>query len=302
MSAVRLSLVMASVGRADEVGRLLDSLLAQTAGGIEWIVADQNADDRLRPHLDRARDAGLPVQHLRLARPNLSAARNAGIAVARGRWVAFPDDDCWYEPDTVAQLLDVLARQPGWQGAVIDWVEQSRSHAQPSGHAVDADADPRLSLPAWRRFRGGDASSIALVLDAALLRTLGGFDERLGVGQRYGAAEETDLVLRALAAGAVIGRVPQARVHHHHPGQQPPREVDWRRWRQAMARGRGTGALYAKHRLAWAVRLRGLVGPSWQACRAGQGWPGLWLALATAAGRLQGALSWWWSMRDGAGR
>jgi len=281
--APQLSLVMASVGRADEVDRLLDALLAQTAGAIEWIVADQNADERLLPAVERARAAGLPVQHLRLPQPNLSAARNAGIAAARGRWIAFPDDDCWYEPEAVERLLQALAAQAAWRGAVMDWVEQSQARGRP------LQAGERLDLAAWRRFRGGDASSIAIVLDRTLLQALGGFDERLGVGRRYGAAEETDLLLRALAAGAQIGRVPQARVHHA-LAQAP--QVDRRGWRQALSRGRGTGALYVKHRLAWAVRLRGLVGPCWQAVRAGQV-GGLWLALATTLGRLQGALGWW---------
>jgi glycosyltransferase involved in cell wall biosynthesis len=70
--------VLATYGRVDEIGRLMDSLAAQTCVDFELIFADQNADERVLPFVQRAQAAGWRVQHLRLPEPNLSAARNAG--------------------------------------------------------------------------------------------------------------------------------------------------------------------------------------------------------------------------------
>lgn len=277
------SLVLATVGRTDDVMRLLRSLVAQTSQDFELIIVDQNPDDRLEPHVRFARDANLQVRHLRMLRPNLSAARNLGIAEARGAVIAFPDDDCWYEPEVVATVLTALASHADWTGLVAQWVEQARSHG-------DMPCAPLLSAARWRRFRDGDASSISLFLRTEALRSCGGFDARLGVGQWFGAGEETDLVLGLLGRGAQLARCPHARVHHRHV---PAAQVqDGTHWRQALRRARGTGALYVKHRLAPAVIVRGLLAPALKSLWPWGGRRKFGLGVAASAGRLQGALAW----------
>lgn len=280
---MKLSLVLATVGRADDVGRLVRSLAAQTSGDFELIVVDQNSDDRLLPYVVQAREAGLEVTHLRQEIPNLSAARNLGIAQARGEVVAFPDDDCWYEPQVIELVCAAFAAHADWRGVVAQWVEQSEARGgQP--------ADALLSSERWRRFRDGDASSICLFMRLDLLRQLGGFDARLGVGQWFGAAEETDLILKALGQGAVVARCSAARVHHRYvPPEQAQASLSWR---AVLRRARGTGALYVKHRLAPVVVVRGLLAPPAKAVWHWRGSHALKLALATSVGRLQGAMAW----------
>lgn len=288
MKQPTFSLILATYGRVDEIGRLLDSLQVQTCQDFELIVVDQNPDERVLPFVQRAQAAGWAVQHLRQDRPNLSAARNAGMAVARGEWLALPDDDCWYEPDTLAEVKTAAQARAGeLDGLVINWVEQA--------HKTDPAQDSPLRLEAWRRFRGSDASSITLFLRAARVREVGGFDERLGVGQWYGAGEETDLVLRLLAAGARLERLLSSRVHHafgdrHHH--------DFRgALRFGRNRERGWGAICAKNRLPVLTIARGLFGPLlWPVLRP-SGWCGLGRAIGVTAGRWQGY--WGWRCREG---
>lgn len=280
---MKLSLIMATFGRADDIGRLVDSLAQQTCQDFELLVVDQNPDDRVEPFVMRARQLGLQVQHLRLARPGLSAARNVGLAAAQGNVVGFPDDDCWYEPDLVATVRDTLASQDAWGGLIACWLEQQAAHPAQTG-------DDALALARWRQFKGGDASSITLFFRTTLLRQVGGFDERLGVGRWYGAAEETDLLFRLLANQVVVARWPAARVHHRYvaagsAGAARPG------WRQVWRRARGTGALYIKHRLSAWIILRGLIAPVGRAVLRLDP-VGLGRALASAGGRLQGAITW----------
>lgn len=284
MSRPSITLVLATLGRADEIGRLLDSLSSQARTPHELVVVDQNPDDRVLPYVEQARQAGLAVKHLRLVEPNLSAARNRGIAEASGDVIAFPDDDCWYAPDLVEQVQQAFGRHPGWDGLVAQWVEQAQ------GLGRQANDGFTLSAAAWRQFRGGEASSISLFIKASALQRFGGFDEQFGVGLWFGSGEETDLLLRMLGGGAVIGQWAPARVHHRFTRQALARQQA--RWRNVLHRARGTGAIYAKHRLSGWVILRGLLAPIAMALWQRQGFRALALALVETFGRLQGACAW----------
>lgn len=281
---MKVSLVVATFGRADALARLIDSLAAQTSTHFELLVIDQNPDDRLLPYIEQARQAQLAVKHLRLAKPSLSGARNLGIAEATGDVIAFPDDDCWYAPDLVEQVQAAFQQHPTWDALVAQWVEQAEGMARPTA------GGQTLSAAAWRQFRGGEASSISLFARASALQRHGGFDERLGVGQWFGAGEETDLLLRMLCGGALVGQWPSARVHHRFVLQALARPQA--QWRSVLHRARGTGAIYAKHRLSGWVFLRGLLSPVAKALWQRQGLRALALALVETFGRLQGACAW----------
>ena len=285
-----VSLVLGTFGRATELDLCIGSLAAQRCKDFELLIVDQNVDERLQPHVEHARSVGLAVRHLRLNKPSLSNARNVGVAQANGSVVGFPDDDCWYEPEVIANVRSALTSHPEWDGVVAQWVEQNAARVEPP-------REGDLDLQRWRRFDDGDASSICLFFRTALVRRLGGFDTRLGVGQWYGAGEETDLLLTALASGARLGRCAAIRVHHRLQ-RQPQRTPQ--AWRAALRRARGTGALYIKHRLEWWVIARGLLAPPVKGLRQGPGWHGLTIGIATSAGRLQGALRWWLRERRGA--
>lgn len=280
---MRISLILATIGRAEDFGRFVIALIRQTCRDFELIVVDQNLDDRLLPYIEGALQAGLDVSHFRLKKPSLAGARNLGIEHARGDFIGFPDDDCWYENDTIATVLAAIEGNAGWQGVIARWVEQSQTDRSDPGTGPLIQSD-------WRRFRGGNASSITLFLNRELFVQLGGFDERMGVGQWYGAGEETDFVLRALSAGAVIGRWPAARVHHLYWARVTERPG--LTWRAVQCRARGTGALYIKHRLSMSTIIRGLLAPPLVALRSGLGVKGLGFAFALSIGRLQGALQW----------
>lgn len=275
-----VSLILATVGRTDELARLFDSLAAQTFSNFEVIVVDQNKDDRLLPHLERARYLGIAIRHLKHHPANLAAARNAGIEAAKGKWLGFPDDDCWYDP----RLLEVLAARFACpdkpNGIIVRWVEQDEQPLFPAA----------LSWKRSRAFRDIAVSSITLFCQRALFMQIGGFDSRLGVGQWFGAGEETDIALRALHAGAHLTYEPRGEVHHAVQHEQPDAGPQVR---QAVRhRARGTGALYAKHRLpAWVI-ARGLLAPLLRPLLKGSLGAGLALGYATMAGRIDGMLAW----------
>ncbi len=190
----RLSLLCCTVGRTDKLGRLLESLARQTSGDFELIIVDQNApgvlDPVLSPHAGQ-----IDMVHIR-SEKGLSRARNVGLRQCRAEIVAFPDDDCWYPPDLVQRVVALFDAAP--QAGLL------------TGRTVDASHEDSLGL-----FLGVDAeitksnvwligNSNSLFIRTALAQRIGGFDEALGVGAPtpFKSGEETDFLLRALAAGA----------------------------------------------------------------------------------------------------
>ncbi len=276
-----ISLVLATVGRTQDLNRLFDSLAAQTFGDFEVIVVDQNADDRLLPIVERARNLGIIVKHLKHDPPNLAAARNAGIEAATAKWIGFPDDDCWYDAALLERVAARFNHSDAPQGVIVRWVEQGEPPVVAS----------KLTWERSSAFRDVPVSSITLFLQRELFDSIGGFDSRFGVGQWFGAAEEHDLVLRALRSGAVLSYAPAAEVHHAVGPQRPSADPQARL--AARKRARGTGALYAKHGLPVWVILRGLVAPVLRPLLKGAIGSDLAHGCAVTLGRIDGLLGWY---------
>ncbi|MDF3037098.1 MAG: glycosyltransferase family 2 protein [Paucimonas sp.] len=274
------SLILATVGRTKELDRLFNSMAAQTFLNFEVIVVDQNQDARLLPHIERAISLGVVVKHVRHYPANLAAARNAGIAVATGEWLGFPDDDCWYDPHLLENVHKRFCQNDSPSGVVVNWVERGT----PNVNAT------HLSWQRSSRFRDIPVSSITIFFQRRLFQRIGGFDARFGVGQWFGAAEETDFVLRALHEGALVAYEPSAEVHHAVIRGLPPTTPQARE--AARYRARGTGALYAKHRVSPWVILRGLAAPVLRPLLKGSFGSDLAYGMAVTMGRIDGWLNW----------
>src|SRR5262249_25707873 len=129
-------LIVATVGRTEELVRFLDSLGEQDDIAIRVIVVDQNEDDRLAPVL-----AGrtLPIERVRSAR-GLSRARNAGLELVEADVVAFPDDDCTYPHGLLPALARRFADDPSLDG-LSGRVEDETGDGSPSWEEAPATID-----------------------------------------------------------------------------------------------------------------------------------------------------------------
>lgn len=277
-----ISLIVATHHRTFELHRLLDSLTQQNFKNFEIILVDQNNDGRIDALLKSHPYPSLDLKHLHHTPANLAIARNIGIAAAKGKWCGFPDDDCWYEPTTLEKLHQRCEWNDMPHGVIARWVEQHPKLSPAS-----------LSWKKSSRFRDLPVSSITLFLHKSLLARLGGFDGRLGVGQWFGAAEETDLVLRALKEQANIVYEPTIVIHHKITEIANQLTPFYRL--QSKNRARGTGALYAKHDLSIWVIARGLLAPILRPLVKGQFTHELTDGVAQTLGRYQG---WWYWNRQ----
>jgi GT2 family glycosyltransferase len=198
------SLVLATVGRTDELANFLLRLDDQYHRSFELIIVDQNDDNRIDPVIAPYRDR-FPIMHLKSSR-GLSLARNAGLSYASGDIVAFPDDDCWYDPDTLHRVEALLREHSDWDGV-------TGGCTTPTGKLrfLD-DKDGFLNkINVWRR-----AVSVSIFLRRSVVASVGEFDENLGAGATAGfcSAEETDYLLRALERGFRIYYNSRLAVNH----------------------------------------------------------------------------------------
>jgi glycosyltransferase involved in cell wall biosynthesis len=196
-------LILATVGRAEELGRFLDSLETQTYAGLRLIVVDQNDDDRV----ERAVGAR-PFEVVRLtSERGLSRARNTALPQVTGDLVAFPDDDCVYPADLLERVARRFAAEPALDGL--------------TGREVDADGRSSASWTMdatlltddnlWNR-----AISFTIFLRRQVVERVGEFDEQLGLGsgQPWSSGEEIDYLVRAARSGARIAYEPGITVTH----------------------------------------------------------------------------------------
>ena len=117
-----VSVVIPTYKRADLLVKAIDTVLDQTYKEIELLVVnDNNKGDeysqKLYEIIDRYTDNRLHLieqeKHI-----NGAAARNAGIRVAKGEYIAFQDDDDFWEPQKIERQVNLLKTLDDSWGAV----------------------------------------------------------------------------------------------------------------------------------------------------------------------------------------
>lgn len=207
---MKFSLVMATLGRRAEVERLLGTLVDQTYKDFELVVIDQNDDDRVRSLIADFSNR-LEIVYLWSDKKGLSRARNVGLQHIRGDLVCFPDDDCWYRPNTleyIARRFEAEADLSGLTGCSVD------ANGMPSQGRW---ATEQLVVNRYNIFTC--ATSYTIFLRAEAVNHAGKFNEELGVGSgtRWGAGEEFDYLLEVIDAGKRICYDPGLRISHPEP-------------------------------------------------------------------------------------
>jgi glycosyltransferase involved in cell wall biosynthesis len=223
-----LSVVVTVRNEEAHLGQLLDSLAAQEPP-FEIVLVDAESRDRTVAIAEEF--AGQHPGLLRIVRRpgSRGVGRNIGVAEARGTYIAFTDGDCFADSQWLASLRAALA-----PGVVV------------AGKTVVVGKPRYGSLERVELFQGGyDVTypSCNLAYERALFERLGGFDPRLIT------AEDIDLNLRAVAAGAQIRYEARAIVFHHMREHFVPFLY------QAFWNGYGRKQLTEKHGRLW-VRYR----------------------------------------------
>jgi glycosyltransferase involved in cell wall biosynthesis len=174
-----VSVIIPTRNRAALLARSIASVLAQTWRDFELIVVNDASTDGTRELLASIADPRLRVLH-RDNNKGAAAARNAGIALARGKYLGFQDDDDYWLAQKLEKQVAALEAAPpgvGWcLGGYI--VIDGPLCFYAGGERFWKQLDYRRGLGP----EGPDWSLIATpnwLVRREVLLGVGGFDERL---------------------------------------------------------------------------------------------------------------------------
>jgi GT2 family glycosyltransferase len=214
----------------------IQSILAGEAIPTEIVVVDQS--DRPNESL-----AGFQPQrpctfrYLWSDRRGVSAGRNLAIAAASHSILVITDDDMFFPPEWFSSLVQTLIDN-GVRSVVTGRVLPSQEETSGFAPSILEDEDFHVYQGRIQRdvLSSGNMAMYRSAFDEAGL-----FDERLGPGTPYPAAEDNDLGFRFLEAGYRILYEPAALVYHR--AWRSEKEFLKLHWEYGI----GQGAFYAKH-------------------------------------------------------
>ncbi len=174
-----VSVIIPTYKRPDTLARAINSVLSQTYPKIEVIVVDDNSPDsegrKLTENVMVEFENNSKVLYIKHPyNKNGSAARNTGAKVAKGKYVAFLDDDDQFLPLKIESQIERMENLPD------DWGFCYSKHfsKKPNGKPIESTEchEGSLYVEALQRTLGFAAGSNLLIRKDVFIE-IGGFDE-----------------------------------------------------------------------------------------------------------------------------
>ncbi|KAB1650588.1 glycosyltransferase family 2 protein [Pseudoclavibacter endophyticus] len=264
----RVSVVMITYNRREEALQSLERLVA-LPDRPPVVVVDNGSTDGTAEAI-RARFVGDGQVTLVASEENLGAVgRNLAMEQVNTEFVAFCDDDTWWEPGALDTAADVLSAHPRLGVLTGKILVEPGSREDPINAELEhspVTGPDWLPGPALGSFLAG-----ASVMRARAFRDVGGFSRRLWLG-----GEEELMAADLATAGWELCHLPDLVVHHQASAARDPhlrrrhglRNTLWFIWLRrpigaAMRRTRDVLATAPRDRITAAGVVDALRGAGW---------------------------------------
>jgi glycosyltransferase involved in cell wall biosynthesis len=124
-----VSVIVPTRNRAKLLSRAINSILTQTFKDFEIIIIDGNSTDDTQQVVEGYLDPRIRY-YLQEVPKNGAQATNEGIAKAKGKYIAFLDDDDEWLPEKLAKQVSLLESLPDEYGMVYCWMDYFNSEGQ----------------------------------------------------------------------------------------------------------------------------------------------------------------------------
>ena len=238
----RVAVVIITLDGFNRIGRTLRALTSLPEAP-QIVVVDNGSTDGTADYVRR----GFPHVDVVTLPDNIGcAARNVGVARVDAPYVAFAEDDSWYEAGSLRLAAEILDRHPdvGLINAHVSVGEEGRPEPLHED-MVDTPVPERPGLPGHRILSFMEGVS---VVRRAAYQDVGGFDPRLFIG-----GPEEHLAADLLAAGWELRYVPAVRARHVPDHRRPSPLVRRRGLRNSLWFAWGRRPLRPALRWTWHV-------------------------------------------------
>ena len=237
-----IALLVVTIGRVDELDRLLVSLEGQSYKNFRILLADQNPEGYLDDVL--ARHSSLAITRIMLPPQGVSNCRNVLLEQAQADIIVFPDDDCWYAPHTLECVCKMFVANPACGALLGVWTPSPDIYASRVSEGIVSRMGLFQSAETYVQFYRREAVT-GIHFDPLL---------GPGTGLPYGCGEDTDYLLY-VHAHTEVRRYANIRVFHLSPIEQMPSP-------QKIANyAAGRMYLLRKHGFSWVFKLFNVLYP-----------------------------------------
>lgn len=264
-TSLTATVALCTLGKHPRLPESIAALTRQTHPNLQILVVDNDpTSGATRRGLSDLMSSNMRI--IDQPRRGLSRARNSAIEACATDVLLFTDDDAIADPNWVAASVrafsaadvhavtgmvlpaelrteaQVTFEQYGGFGKGTDalfWAATTHVPEAAARSATDhAKPGPRGPLFPYTAGKVGSGNNMAFRLD--ILRSVGGFDERLGAGTLSRGGEDLEAFSRVMLAGGTVRYTPDAVVWHYH------RETMDQLAAQIRANGVGMSAILTK--------------------------------------------------------
>ncbi len=205
-----VTVIIPTYKRVKKLARAINSVYNQTYDNIEIIIINDDPNSVIEKFIDLKKNVKW-INHKRNQGP--SAARNSGIQRAKGKYIAFLDDDDFFLKTKIEKLVNSMeSLNNEWIG-IYSWYIREKSRK-----VIKSNAEGDLSLPLLKcnmHLAGGSS----LLLKTDIVKSIGGFNIS------YQIHEDWNFILKLCKKGKIkLFKEPLFVVgtsEHHHSHVSP---------------------------------------------------------------------------------
>jgi glycosyltransferase involved in cell wall biosynthesis len=113
MKSPMITVFVPTYNRAHLLGRVFESLKAQTFNNFEWVIVDDGSRDNTSDLVEGwQQNSPFEIQYLRKANGGKHTAINPGVDLARGEFMVILDSDDWLAPNALERLIALWHKIP----------------------------------------------------------------------------------------------------------------------------------------------------------------------------------------------
>lgn len=187
---MKISLLMPTLNRIEEIKVLLESLEKQTYRNFELIIIDQNQNEKISNLLRKKRN--FKIKYIKSDTKGLSFNRNLGLKYCTGDIITLTDDDAEY-PEV---LFEKIIQE--FKNNLEINILSVRTKEKNSNKTIHKS--PMINTAITKKNIFKTAISFTVFIKYKKITDIY-FDEQLGVGAKFGSGEESDMLLSLLHQG-----------------------------------------------------------------------------------------------------